>query len=305
MNIKNLDLNLLTVFNEIYEARSISAAAKQLDLSQPGMSHALKRLRTQLNDKLFVRKGNRIEPTTYAESISEPVRNALIFLEQGLTPDPDFDPKTSTWHFRLLMADFIEPIIVPDIMKLVFDNEKISFELISVQSTIVEDAILEGSVDLVVFLQTEMMNEISVEPLFPTEPVLAYRKGHPASKETEPLAAYSKYRKLSLNLRSGAVKNMDKVMFSQIGKRDYMGLVNSLRSIPALLVDSDCIAVIPKLYAQKVAPIYGLEYSPLPDNVMKQDITLSWHRKNDNDKALLWLRNGIKEIIEKQRADVM
>ncbi|MDF3414655.1 LysR family transcriptional regulator [Sulfitobacter sp. M57] len=303
MNIKDIDLNLLTVFHAIYEARSISAAAVQLDLSQPGMSHALKRLRNQLDDNLFIRKGNGVEPTVYAESIAEPIRNAITFLEMSLTPKEDFDPKHSTRHFRLLLADFVEPLVMPRLLKLTFENPNVTFELVSPQSITIEDAILAGNVDMVVHLQAAMMHEISAEPLFPVAPILAFRKGHPIQQEANPLAALPKYRTISPNLKKGAVKNLDKAQVSQAVSRDYMCLVHSIRSVPALLTDSDCISMLPKLYVTQIAPIYGLGYFQMPFDVLNQDITLSWHRKNDSDAGLAWLRQTITDRVAELEVD--
>lgn len=297
MNIKDIDLNLLTVFHAIYEARSISAAATQLDLSQPGMSHALKRLRTQMGDKLFVRKGNGVEPTVYANQIAEPIRNAISFLELSLAPAADFDPATSTRHFRLLMADIVEPLIMPQLLAATIANPNITFELLAPSVHQTEGSILEGTADLVVYLQSDMMHEISVEPLFAISPIPTYRLGHPITQEPNVLAALPKYRKISPNLKSGAVKNFDKIKVSQTIQREYFALVHSVRSIPALLAETDCIAMLPKLFALKMAPIYGLAYFRMPQDILKQDFTLSWHRKNDQDTSLLWLRSAIKEII--------
>ncbi len=304
MNIKDVDLNLLTVFHAIYESRSISAAAAELDLSQPGMSHALKRLRTQLKDKLFVRHGNGVAPTVYADSIAEPIRNAIIFLEMSLAPDEGFDPETSKRHFRLLLADFVEPLIMPALLKAVCANKNITFELLSPQALRTEDAILQGNADLVIHLQTDMMDEISVDPLFPIEPVISYRKGHPISQEPDTLAALTKYRSISPNMKPGAVQNFDKAKISQTVTRDYVCLVHSVRSIPALLAESDCIAFLPLLFAMKLAPRYDLEYLRMPIDVLKQDITLSWHRKNDTDTSMIWIRAKIQEIIEELKSAV-
>ena len=44
-NLRSLDLNLLTVFEAIYELGTVSNAADRLALSQPATSHALARLR--------------------------------------------------------------------------------------------------------------------------------------------------------------------------------------------------------------------------------------------------------------------
>ena len=50
-----IDLNLLRTFVIVYRARSITRAAETLRLSQPAVSHALKRLRDHFDDPLFIR----------------------------------------------------------------------------------------------------------------------------------------------------------------------------------------------------------------------------------------------------------
>ncbi|MCA3863321.1 MAG: LysR family transcriptional regulator, partial [Burkholderia sp.] len=49
------DLNLLRVFLAISELRSLTAAGERLGLTQPAVSHALRRLRNLFDDPLFVR----------------------------------------------------------------------------------------------------------------------------------------------------------------------------------------------------------------------------------------------------------
>ena len=51
INFKNLDLNLLTVFEAIYSAGNISHAANHLAMSQPAVSNALARLRDLVGDR--------------------------------------------------------------------------------------------------------------------------------------------------------------------------------------------------------------------------------------------------------------
>ena len=52
---KDIDLNLLVVFQEVFQERQISSVAKKLGLSQPAVSNALARLRKSFADELFVR----------------------------------------------------------------------------------------------------------------------------------------------------------------------------------------------------------------------------------------------------------
>jgi DNA-binding transcriptional LysR family regulator len=293
MNIKDLDLNLLTVFHKIYEARSISSAADQLDMSQPGISHSLKRLRVQLDDKLFVRKGNGVEPTVYASSIAEPIRRAIEFLEISLDPQPQFDPKTSTHHFRLMIMDWTEDLLIPSLVRQTLGNSNVTFELISPRTKPIEDAILDGSADLVLHMQPEMMHEIVCKPVLGPQLAMIFDKDHPISHDPNPVAAYQNSRKATINLTAGAVTNFDKVFVSQDGGPDFNVLMHSVRSSPGIVLGTDLICVVPRLYADHVAPLYGLGTLPLPASFLKQDFCLSWHRRQDQDQSMIWLRGVI------------
>ena len=55
MNLQDMDLNLLVVFNELCKHGRVSAVAQNLGISQPGVSNALGRLRKLLGDELFLR----------------------------------------------------------------------------------------------------------------------------------------------------------------------------------------------------------------------------------------------------------
>ena len=50
MNIRNFDLNLLVIFKDLFNTLSVSQTATNLGLSQPGVCHALNRLRDSLSD---------------------------------------------------------------------------------------------------------------------------------------------------------------------------------------------------------------------------------------------------------------
>ena len=54
-NIKNLDLNLLRVFDTLMDEKNVSRAAEKLSVSQPAVSGMMTRLRHSLADQLFIR----------------------------------------------------------------------------------------------------------------------------------------------------------------------------------------------------------------------------------------------------------
>src|SRR4051794_3155385 len=103
MNWRMLDLNLLVVFDAVAQERNATRAAATLNMTQPAVSHALGRLRSALQDDLFVRTPDGMEPTPYAEGLIGPVRSALENLHTALDGAAPFDPSTATRSFRIAM----------------------------------------------------------------------------------------------------------------------------------------------------------------------------------------------------------
>lgn len=81
--LRRLDLNLLLVFDALYRHRNVGTAASELAISASAFSHALGRLRQGLDDKLFLRQGNRMQPTQRAEHLAAAVAAALRALGEG------------------------------------------------------------------------------------------------------------------------------------------------------------------------------------------------------------------------------
>src|SRR6195952_4618132 len=116
VNLKNLDLNLLVVFEAIYSAGNISHAATQLAMSQPAVSNALARLRELLNDQLFVRATRGVEPTTKAKAMIGPVREALGLIGTQLGRSGEDDLASYRRTFRISPMDVLEPLIIPPLL---------------------------------------------------------------------------------------------------------------------------------------------------------------------------------------------
>ena len=116
MHIKDIDLNLLRLFDAVYRMRNVSRAAELLDLTQPAASQGLTRLRTLLQDPLFMRSAGGVQPTPKAQRLAEPVRQALATLEQALGEVAGFDPAHSTRTFHIHMSDIGESRFLPELM---------------------------------------------------------------------------------------------------------------------------------------------------------------------------------------------
>ncbi|RZF49612.1 LysR family transcriptional regulator [Acinetobacter halotolerans] len=110
-----IDINLYPLFIAIFEQKSISKAAQLLCISQSAVSHALQRLRTQLNDELFVRSGQKMLPTPFAEQIYQPIQTALLSIQSIAMPKQAFVP-SMLQSLKIAIHDEIEPIIFPQLV---------------------------------------------------------------------------------------------------------------------------------------------------------------------------------------------
>lgn len=301
MNIRDIDLNLLHIFNAIYSMRSISRAADHLDLSQPGMSHALGRLRKQLDDPLFVRKGNGVEPTARANEISEPIRLAIEQLSSSLEQNTSFNPTKSKRHFRLMIVEFTEQIILPHLLSKLEQNSNITFELVPIASIKMEDALLDGLIDVAVMLQPDARLEIQFESLFSINPVLIFKNDHPIRKELPNPAALQNYGTVAINLRSGRIQNLNKVQLLEHPSELPNCLVSSVIAIPPIVEKSDHIGFIPALHVPAAKRQFAIDSYEMPFKVVDQDIFLIWHVRSDEEPAQTWLRTEIRNSIREYK----
>jgi DNA-binding transcriptional LysR family regulator len=119
MSLGGIDLNLLVALDALLDARSVSAAARRLNLSQPAMSAALARLRRRFDDELLVRAGRDYELTPLARDLLPEVQHAVRLLSRALRLEDQFDPMTSERTFRLSMSDYAISVVHEPLLRLI------------------------------------------------------------------------------------------------------------------------------------------------------------------------------------------
>src|SRR5688500_16444532 len=150
MDIADVDLNLLVVFDALLRARSVSGAARSLGMSQPATSFALNRLRKMFGEPLFVRTARGIHPTPYAESLSGPLEAILDRIRSDLLQQPTFDPHTVERSVTIGMQDIGELVFLPRILHY-WSKVAPGMQLRTVDMPMpqLEPALRSGEVDLV------------------------------------------------------------------------------------------------------------------------------------------------------------
>src|SRR5690242_9436017 len=117
MELQDIDLNLLVLFDQLLVERRVSKVAENLGITQPAVSNALARLRKLLGDELFLRTPAGMEPTPYADQLAESVTYALGMIHSALNQRSTFDPGSSTRSFTVGMTDIGEIYSLPSLME--------------------------------------------------------------------------------------------------------------------------------------------------------------------------------------------
>ncbi len=146
-----MDLNLVRVFVEIFEGRSLTTAARRLYVTQSAVSQSLTRLRKLLDDPLFQRHGRLMEPTPVAREVYPAFRDALAGITGAVDKRGEFDPKHSTRQFRIALSELGEvgwlANIVADLRR---EAPHVRVRTLPLQLHDVEDWLTRGLVDLAI-----------------------------------------------------------------------------------------------------------------------------------------------------------
>ena len=106
MRLRSLDMNLLVTLDAVLEQRSITAAARRLDVSQPTVSTAVARLRRHFGDELLVRDGNHYELTPLAARLRPQAADLVAAAERLFAAESAFDPASSGREFSVVSSDY-------------------------------------------------------------------------------------------------------------------------------------------------------------------------------------------------------
>ncbi|WP_138466318.1 LysR family transcriptional regulator [Poseidonocella sp. HB161398] len=122
-SFKDLDLNLLLIFDGICHRGSISRAVETLNISQPPVSNARNRLRVQPDDRRYIRSACGVRPTAQAMDIAGPISEAMATLRVGIRSGAAFAPRKSEREFVVVLHDCKLPGILAPLVKVLDDGD--------------------------------------------------------------------------------------------------------------------------------------------------------------------------------------
>lgn len=294
INLSRIDLNLFVVFDAIYTQGGITRASDILSLSQPAVSHALRRLRELVGEPLFVRHGNTLRPTPLAHELITPVRRALGDIEGSLNGLSVFDPETSKREFRIGIRHLVETTAIPALVGEIKDEAPgIRVAAVHHDRGEFQAQLATGALDGVIDVLVPLAHNVQHRHLSGGRMVVMARKGHPAVQGALTLDAYLAQEHILTSSRPSGPAPEDRALSRLSLQRDIKLRCQHYWTASKVVHDTDLLLTMPEHYAQTANAAFNNQIVPFPIESPAKDLFLYWHASRENDPTNRWLRERI------------
>lgn len=296
MHIRSIDLNLLAVFEAVFEESSMSRAAARLAMTQPAVSHAIDRLRHVSRSTLFMRSPRGVVATAGARQLYAQVKPALDLIRDGLGQARDFDPGQSQRAFQVALGLPPPLAFVTSVLRAFQAQSPLSTLVarIAGRASDVADPLRDGTLDLAVLCNPVLGREQRSEALWSDEPVVIARRGHPRLKSAAPgRAALLREHFVRVCQLDAAEDPFDPVALFGPSVRLSADLAAPV-GLPVLVSQTDYVAIASGALVRTLAKPLGLRSWPLPGGRREVVAHAVWHASRELDGGHRWLRGVLR-----------
>ncbi|EES9779058.1 HTH-type transcriptional regulator YidZ [Escherichia coli O4] len=284
-SLTTLDLNLLLCLQLLMQERSVTKAAKRMNVTPSAVSKSLAKLRAWFDDPLFVNSPLGLSPTPL-----------MVSMEQNLAESP----------LMMIMLNALSKRIYQRYPQATIKLRNWDYDSL--------DAITRGEVDIGFSgreshprsreLLSSLPLAIDYEVLFSDVPCVWLRKDHPALHETWNLDTFLRYPHISICWEQSDTWALDNVL-QELGRERTiaMSLPEFEQSLfMAAQPDNLLLATAPR-YCQYYNQLHQLPLVALPlpfdesqQKKLEVPFTLLWHKRNSHNPKIVWLRETIKNL---------
>ena len=295
IDLRRIDLNLLVVFDVLMTERSVTRAAERLARTQSAVSHALGRLRAQLDDPLLVKAGGRMVASPFAEGLIGDVRQILSSIRRVLVPPQAFDAASTTREFRVAIPDLNDTIFPLLIARVRREAPAAVLEWVARDESAVLK-VAEGQIDLALVPAVQALPDgVASQPIRPLRWASFVRQGHPAIKGWGK-AAWNKWPHVAVRVGSPIASPVEIAAGRSDGRRKVVAWVPHFSAVAPLLAHTDLIATLPVLVMAGRLERYGLCALKTPIRIEPMPHRLVWSARLGNEPALRWLRGHAEAV---------
>ncbi|MEH6576817.1 MAG: LysR family transcriptional regulator [Amphritea sp.] len=300
--LRQFDLNLLIIFEALLTECHVSRAAEKVFLSQSAMSHALNRLREQLDDPLLVRTEHGLQPTPRAEAMLPEVRKALQLVERTLSPAEPFQAESSERRFTIACTDYFEVVVFPLLIShLQQVAPGISIEIEIIAEDTVRHRLENREVDLIVGMDTShtLPRHLVCEPWIAEQLVCLAGISNNQVKDNLSLQQYIKLpHVVFFDLTGETSSAIDTWLAAQQLHRQSISRTVNYMAGARIVAMTDAIITLPLHMARLYTQMLPVRLVTPPEGIPSTEMTTIHHPLFSNDQALLWLKEQVNQFGE-------
>ncbi|WP_077001820.1 LysR family transcriptional regulator [Variovorax sp. KK3] len=296
-----VDLHLLACLDALLQEKQVTRAAEKMNMSQPGMSNALARLRQKLQDPLLVRTSQGMVPTERALQLQTSVRAALRHVDAALESQATFDPAKARNTFKIAMSDYVSMLFMPSIMNaLVREAPGVHVEIGPSDALRLRERFEEDGFNLCIGYYADMPEGLHVSDIFTDSVSCIARAGHPMVRGKISLDDYASLPHILMvgGTHTTTLESRTEEALRRAGgrARNVVLWMPNLVTIPLLVAGSDLIATVPTEIAMRSEARLGLQVLPAPFAAPELRLSMVWHELTHHDAAHRWLRQKFRDV---------
>lgn len=295
--LRNLDLNLLVVFDVLWSERSVSRAARRLHRTQSAVSLALERLRGAFGDPLFNWNGREMQPTARAEALAPRIRAIVNQVNEALELQLD-DPRMARREFAIATADYIDWLLGGGLMaRLEAEAPNLTLHFLDVKPVMSEGRRATETDLFIVPKGAVNTAQLSHAALFRDRYVCVAARDNAEVYEGMSVEEFVALPQATYTAMRGGVYSHETQHLAELGVR-YRNrvLTPHYMALPMIVSASGGVAVMQERLARFMSALVPLKLVTPPVSYPELEINLYWHPDFDDDATHRWLREQIVAV---------
>ena len=313
--LRNIDLNLLTIFEAVYVHKGIVNAAKILNITPSAISQSINKLRALFPDPLFIRKGQGVTPTAYATHLHQYISRGMeAFLSAlDITGSPHQQRVitiattpamgaflsaldiTGSPHQQRVITIATTPAMGALLMPGLASALKPTFPQILLHNIAIVDAarqLDQRQVDLLIDTHLHSGQAISHHVLYQDRVQMYCRAGHPALDGPQDETTLAEYEFALLLPEGQRYPTLHRRLQEEMGERRCGFSTFNLMTQAAMIAGSDMLGLTTERLFAMVSRLWPLQTLDFPSLGEEQiDVALHFNKLSGKEPLL-------KEIIE-------
>ena len=306
-NIASPDLDLLKALLALADEQHLTKAGQELGLTQPGMSHALRRLRDLFDEELFVRTHEGMTPTPYCLSLVPHVRQALAELDNVLGGEQKFTPSEAAMTLRIGMNDLLATLLLPSLMEKIarlapgIDIRVLHTLSVGDYAIVPTDPFRDidaGRSDIAIIQDLKTSTRFVREKLFSVDYVCVARKQNRMFRPPIDIETYNTLNHIMVSFGDVEFSRLDADLEARGLQRQIKVRVPLYTAAQSIAAQTDFVHTMPRILLPSAAEHYDFKVSELPVESPTRDYYFVWKSTRASDPALAWLRQLIRECFD-------